>query len=441
MRETVIQFGEGNFLRGFIDWFLHKMNIQGTYDGKAVIVQPIPNGMCSALEEQNCKYNLYLRGISDGKEICEHTLIESVSRTVNPYESFDEYLALAENPDFRFIISNTTEAGIAFSDTDKFSDTPCISFPGKLTQLLYARFKLKLPGFIIFACELIDNNGTNLKRCVNDYAKLWNLGDDFINWIDSENTFSNTLVDRIVTGFPKDEIKELSKTNGFDDKLTDTAEIFHLWVAEGNFEDELPLKKSGLNMIWTDDVSSYKKRKVRVLNGAHTSIVFPALLCGIETVGECLGDTDINLFLQSCLFKYILPVLGENEENKEFAKAVLERFANPYIKHQLRSIALNSVSKYSVRVLPTAMDYFNKNGDFPKPFALALAALIEFYKTDMPNDDQYCIDYIKTHDIDDIVLNQKLWGDDISKMLPLVKECIDKINSVGIKETVKWASL
>ena len=355
MKETVIQFGEGNFLRGFVDYFLHKINEKGLYDGKAVIVQPIETGLYELINKQNGKYNLFLRGIENGKEICEHTEIQSISRAINPYADFDAYLALAHNPDFRFIISNTTEAGIEYVADNKFEDKPAKSFPAKLTQLLHERYKTGLNGFVILACELIDNNGKELQKCVLKYAQQWELGEDFCNWITKENKFCNTLVDRIVTGYPKDEADQLCP----DDALLDTAEIFHLWVIEGNFESELPLQKAGFNVVWTDDVSPYKKRKVRVLNGAHTSMVFPAMLCGIETVGECLNDKLINKFLQENLFKYIIPVLGENNDNIAFANAVLERFANPYIKHLLKSISLNSISKFAVRVLPTILDYIN----------------------------------------------------------------------------------
>ena len=249
MKETVIQFGEGNFLRGFFDYFLHKMNEKGLYDGKAVVIQPRAGGKCSLLNEQNCKYNLYLRGIKDGEIVKEHTFVESISRCVDPYKDFEDYIYLADNPDFRFIVSNTTEAGIEFVDTCKFDDKPALSLPGKLTQLLYRRYKNGLNGFIILPCELIDNNGAELKKCVLKYAELWNLEAEFVNWLENENHFMNTLVDRIVTGYPNDETKEMHP----DDKFLDTAEIFHLWVIEGDFEDEFPLKKAGFNVVWTDN--------------------------------------------------------------------------------------------------------------------------------------------------------------------------------------------
>ena len=434
MKETVIQFGEGNFLRGFFDYFLHKMNEKGLYDGKAVVVQPISFGRVAELNEQDCKYNLYLRGIQDGEIVKEHTFVESISRCVDPYKDFEDYMALADNPDFRFIVSNTTEAGIEFVDTCKFSDKPALSFPGKLTQLLYRRYKNGLNGFVIFACELIDNNGSELKKCVLEYAKLWNLESDFIAWVENENHFVNTLVDRIVTGYPNDETKDAHP----DDKFLDTAEIFHLWVLEGDFEEEFPLKKAGFNVIWTDDAKPYKKIKVRILNGAHTSLVAGALLSGIETVGEAMNDEITYAFLNKCMKEEILPTIGENEESIAFANAVFDRFKNPYIQHKWRSIALNSVSKFAVRVLPTLLEYKEKNGVAPKGLTLALANLIYFYKNDTPDDAENVVAIMKEDAIDDILANTSLWQADLSDLSDLVLEYFNKIDALGAKETMKW---
>lgn len=439
MKETIIQFGSGNFLRGFADHFIHILNEKGLYDGKAVIVQPTKGGKTSIINEQKGRYNLFLRGIKNGEEICEHIEIQSVSRGLDPYADFDGYLKLAENPDIRFIISNTTEAGIEFDESCAFSDKPALSFPGKLTQLLYHRFEMQFSGFIILPCELIDSNGNELEKCVLKYAELWNLGADFIHWIEKENTFCNTLVDRIVTGYPKDEAEELGKIIGYVDKLMDTAEPFHLWVIEGDFENELPLKKAGINVIWTDDVSPYKKMKVRILNGSHTAIVFPSLLCDTETVKDSLDDKNLNEYLNTCLFRFILPTIGETPENTDFAKSVIERFSNLYIKHLWKSIALNSVSKFSVRVLPTILDYAETNGILPKPLVFSLACLIEYYKTNEPHDNEKAVSFIKENSVSDILSNTELWGKNLSTMTELVTESIDRIHSEGIREAIKWA--
>lgn len=434
MKETVIQFGEGNFLRGFFDWFLDGLNKKGLYDGKAVIVQPRAGGKVALLNEQDCKYNLYLRGIDNGQVKEEHSFIESVSRCIDPYKDFEDYLALADNSDFRFIVSNTTEAGIEFDSSCKFNEMPCKSFPGKLTQLLYRRYKNGLKGFILLPCELIDNNGDELKKCVLKYAEFWGLEEAFSGWIEKENTFANTLVDRIVTGFPTDETASVHP----EDKYLDTGELFHLWVIEGDFENELPLKKAGFNVIWTNDVTPYKKIKVRILNGAHTSMVTGALLSGIETVGECMTDATVSAFLNKGVNEEILKTIGNNEESRAFAKAVFDRFKNPFIKHQLRSIALNSVSKFSVRVLPTILEYKHQNNAYPKVLSMSLAYLIYFYKNDVPNDAEDVIFKMKNNSIFDILKDKSFWGADISEMSDIVTLCYEKIENLGAKGAMEW---
>lgn len=441
MKETILQFGTGNFLRGFADYFIDELNKKKLYEGKIVIVSPTDSKSVEKINEQNGKYNLYIRGIDNGAEICERKEICSVSRAVNPYKNFDDYLALAKNTDLRFIISNTTEAGISFSAEEKLTDKPAKSFPGKLTQLLYERFKNKLGEFVIFSCELIDNNGSELEKCVLEYAKLWNLGEDFSRWVETENNFCNTLVDRIVTGYPKDEAEKLCEEIGYNDKLVDTAEPYHLWVIEGNFEKELHLQEAGFNVIWTGNVSPFKKMKVRILNGSHTSLVFPSMLCGIETVGESLNDSLMNSFLNKCLFDYILPTLEETDGNTQFAEAVLERFANPYIKHMWKSISLNSVSKFTARVLPTISDYIDNNNSLPKPLVFSLACLIEYYKKNDVQDDKSAVEFIKENSVREILENKDLWGNDLSAFTDLIYESIAKIHNDGIREAVKWSML
>lgn len=432
MKETIIQFGEGGFLRGFVDWFFQKLTDQGLYEGKAVIVQPIPTGLCAKLNAQDCRYNLYLRGIDNGEVVNDRTEINVVSRCVNPYEDFDEYLRLAENPDARVIVSNTTEAGIEYLGTEKMTDRPAKSFPAKLTQLLFRRFEKKLPGFIILSCELIDNNGAELKKCVMKYADLWGLGGEFKDWLDTENDFCSTLVDRIVTGYPKEEADQLRKEIGWDDQMIDTAEPFHLWVIGGHHEDELPFVKGSFHVIWTDDVTPYKKRKVRILNGAHTSMVLGAYLYGLRTVSECLGDETVRKYLEHNLFREIIPVIGDTEDNRAFAAAVLERFSNPFIKHLLLSIALNSVSKFDVRVLPTIMEYREKFGTFPEGLAMSMAALIAFYRTDNANDTPEIMQFMKTASVAEI-LKKDYWSYDLTEMIPVVEKYADIIEKDGMR--------
>ena len=432
-KERVIQFGEGGFLRGFVDYFLHKLNEKDLWEGKVVIVQPIEKGMCEILMKQNCEYNLYLRGIKDGETVNERTHIDVISRCVNPYEEYKEFLKLAENPDFRFIISNTTEAGIEFKDTDKKDDAPASSYPGKLTQLLLKRYELKLPGFILIPCELIDDNADHLKECILKYAELWNLPEGFKKWIEEENDFCNSLVDRIVTGYPRDEDKEMWKELGYEDHMLDTAEIFHLWVIEGDHEDELPLRKAGFNVVWTEDVHPYKKRKVRILNGGHTSMVLGAYLYGLTTVGECLKDETVSAFLKKCIFEEIVPTLGNTDTDRKFGEAVLERFSNPFIKHQLLSIALNSVSKFKVRVLPTILEYREQNGKYPAALLSSLAALIAFYRTSDANDGEEIMRFMKDAEVSEILKRKDYWDADLSDMLPEVERYYGIIEKEGMK--------
>lgn len=433
-KETVIQFGEGGFLRGFVDYFFQKLQDKGLFDGSVVIVQPIEKGMCSVLEQQGCEYNLFLRGIDNGQVVDEHTHIDIISRCVNPYENFESYMKLAENPDFRFIVSNTTEAGIEYVDSNQFTDAPARSFPGKLTQLLYKRFRLGLKGFIILSCELIDHNGEELEKCCLRYADLWGLGEEFKTWLVQENDFCSTLVDRIVTGFPRDEHEELCRRIGEQDNMMDTAEIFHLWVIQGSHEDELPLQKAGFHVVWTDNVDPYKKRKVRILNGAHTSMVLGAYLYGLKTVGECLKDEKVSALLRKCIFGEIIPAIGDTEDNRKFGEAVLERFSNPFIKHMLLSIALNSVSKFRARVLPTILEYRDMFGSCPQGLTFSLAALIAFYRTDDANDSQEIMDFMKTAPVEDILKREDYWGQDLSPLLGDVKKWYELIETEGMSK-------
>lgn len=439
MKETVIQFGTGNFLRGFFDHFLHLLNEKGIYEGKAVIVQPTSGKNGEIINAQRGKYNLLIRGIENGEKVSHLTEIRSVSRAVSPYTDFDSFLALAETPDFRFIVSNTTESGIEFNPECRFEDRPAASFPGKLCQLLYRRFEKGFKGFVILPCELIDRNGEALKDAVIQYARLWQLGENFLHWIEKENSFCNTLVDRIVTGYPTDEAESIFEEIGYEDKLLNTAEPFHLWAIEGDFENELPLRKAGLNVIWTNDVSPYKKMKVRILNGAHTSLVFPSLISGIETVRESVENKLLGSYLNSCIFDYIIPTIGDTEENRAFSDAVLSRFANPYIRHRWKSISLNSVSKFSVRVLPTLKEYYQKTGKLPRPFLLSLACLIKYYKTQEPSDNARLIEKIRTLDTKEILSDKELFGEDISFLKDYLMICTEILNELGITEAIKWA--
>ncbi len=410
--ERVIQFGEGGFLRGFADWMLQKMNDCGAFGGSVVVVQPIENGLCDALTAQNCNYTHVIRGA----EGVETTLCNVISRCVKPYDNFEEYLELADAPEMRFIISNTTESGIVYNEVDTPEKAPCVSFPAKLTLLLKRRFDKGLDGFIILPCELIDRNGDNLKKCILKYAAQWELGDDFSAWVEKENVFCNTLVDRINTGFPKDEKIDL----GYTDNMLNTSEFFHLWVIETDYdiEKELPFSAAGLNVIVTKDgLERYRTRKVRILNGAHTTLVPYALLLGFDTVKSCMDDAFLSSLLRKCIFNEIIPTLDlDRDELVEYAQNVLVRFSNPYIKHYLSSIALNSVSKFKVRVLPSILEYYKRFDKLPKTLTFSLAKLIEFYRTDMTNDAPEVVEFMKNATVKEILANTALWDTDLSFM-------------------------
>lgn len=415
--ERIIQFGEGGFLRAFVDWIVQLTDEKTDFDASVVVVQPIEKGMCDMLEKQNCVYTLIMRGLKDGVPTVDKKVIDCISRTVQPYRDFDEYLKLAENSDFRFVVSNTTESGIAFDDSDRPDNAPNITFPAKVTMLLKKRFDLGLNGFIFLPCELIEKNGQTLKKYVLVYAKLWNLGTDFEKWVEGENIFCNTLVDRIVTGYPRDEKIDL----GYEDNMLDTSEIFHLWVIEAKddeqkiLKNEFPFEKAELNIIVTDNLDRYRTRKVRILNGAHTSMIPYALLSKIETVGECMKDEKMSRFVKECVFDEIIPTLDlPTDELIDYANNVFERFSNPYIKHMCSSIALNSLSKFKVRVLPSITEYIKRKGEMPKRLLFSFARLIEFYKTDMPNDDKDVMKFMKESDAKTILSNEKLWGEDLS---------------------------
>jgi tagaturonate reductase len=383
----VLQFGEGNFLRGFVDWMFNKLNNENLFNGKIAVAQPIENGLVNLLNEQDGLYTLLLRGLQNKELISEKELITSVEYGLNLYKEYDKFIDLVKNPELKVIVSNTTEAGIEYNENDKLNDRPQKSFPGKLTAFLYKRFQAfegdKSKGFIILPCELIDRNGDNLKKIVLKYAKEWHLGNDFIDWMNNSNHFLNTLVDRIVTGYPRDEIELLTKGLGYEDKLIDTGEIFHLWVIEGdiNLSKELPFDKVGLNVVWTNDLTPYRTRKVRILNGAHTMTVLAAYLYGLNTVKECIDDSLILSYMKKGIFDEVIPTLNlSKEELTDFASSVIERFANPYIKHNLLSISLNSVSKFKTRVLPSLLEYINAKNELPIILTFSLASLIAFYK-------------------------------------------------------------
>ena len=458
--ERILQFGEGNFLRAFANWMIHEMNHQANFDAGVVVIQPISNGLIKTLNDQDGLYTLYMNGIKNGKVLSEKKVVDCIQRGINPYEDYDAYLANAKNPNLRFVISNTTEAGISYNPEDNLEDAPQASFPGKLTALLYKRFRFfngaSEKGMIVIPCELIDRNGDNLKKIVLQYATVWNLDKGFVSWINNDNIFCNTLVDRIVPGYPRNKMDTITKELGYIDNLVVEGEQFHLWVIEApeSVKNEIPVKTCGLNIVFTNNMEPYRTRKVRILNGAHTSLVPVSYLYGIDTVRESLEDQVVGKFLQDAIFEEICPTLDlPKQELKQFSNAVLERFRNPYLEHDLISISLNSMSKYKTRVLPSVLEYIKRENALPKRLLFSLAALIAFYRGDRNGvniplkDDQSVLDFFTAQwialDVKAVakatLQNVDFWGQDLTQFNGLLEEVTISLKAItknGMKEAL-----
>ncbi|WP_273565485.1 tagaturonate reductase [Maribacter halichondriae] len=383
----IMQFGGGNFLRAFVDWMVQVLNEEADFNAGVVIIKPTERGDYHALKSQEGLFTVVLDGIKNGKLMAEQKLVDCVQKIVNPYSEWDAYLALAENPDMRFIVSNTTEAGIKFNSEDKFGGNPPKEFPAKLTVWLYHRFRhFKgdiLKGCIALPCELIEDNGAALKACILKYANHWKLDDAFKNWINASNHFSSTLVDRMVSGYPYDRAEAIHKDLEYEDELLVTGEYYHSWVIQGNeiVQNELPFSKTDLNVEFVNDLVPYREMKVRILNGAHTSMVPVGYLAGIRFVKEAMDDPEVGHFVESLLLEEAAKTLDFHDSVKQkFVADVLDRFRNPLLKHRLISISLNGTSKFVARLLPTLKDYLEKEGKLPKRIVFGLSALIQFYK-------------------------------------------------------------
>lgn len=384
----VLQFGEGNFLRAFVDYMVDIANKKTAFDGNVAIVKPIPFGSLDALNAQSCVYTVLLRGKQDGETVSQKRIITSVDKAVDAYLQYEDYAALAKLPELRFIVSNTTEAGIVYDESDELEMKPPKTYPGKLTKFLYERYTAfggaKDKGFIILPVELIEKNGEKLKECCVKFCELWKLPKEFTEWLTDCNIFCSTLVDRIVTGYPKDEATSIEAELGYEDKLLVTGEPFALWVIQSEepalVQKELPLDKAGLPVVFTDNLQPYRERKVRILNGAHTSTVLAAYLSGLDTVGELMNDKTMRRLIERNVYGELSPnVPLPPAEVKTFADSVMERFENPFIKHSLLSISLNSISKFKARVLPSIKDTLERDGKLPDSLCFSLAALMAFY--------------------------------------------------------------
>ena len=445
--EKVMQFGEGNFLRAFVDDFFDIANEKTGYNGKVVLVQPIAQGLTELINKQEGLYTLYLRGSENGVRVDDKRVISAVSRCINPYGEWDKVLELARSSDLEIIVSNTTEAGIVHDTESTFDQTPPVSFPAKLTRVLYERWKAGKPGIVMLSCELIDNNGKELLKCVNQYIDDWKLDDGFRRWVNEENTFCSTLVDRIVPGRIRDpeEVKALAEKNGYEDPLTDVGEVFGIWVIEGpaGLEDRLPFKKASVPVIVVPDVTPYKKRKVRILNGAHTGFVLGAYLAGFDIVRDCMHNDTVREYMNKMLYEEVIPTLPlDRKDLEDFARAVQDRFNNPFVNHELMSISLNSTSKWRARNMPTFLDYVAEKKKLPKCLTTSFAAYTAFYSNDIKeltdkglvcrrskgneytvSDDRWVLEFYWNHRNDSpeelvhaVMTNTEMWGQDLTEV-------------------------
>ena len=449
--EKVLQFGEGNFLRAFVDYWFDLANEKADWNGKCVLVQPIAPGLAKMINEQEGLYTLYLRGSENGQKVDDKRVISSVSRCLNPYEKadYEKMMDVAASDDLEIIVSNTTEAGIVYDPACQQNDCPPSSFPAKLTQVLYHRYKAGKKGIIMLACELIDNNGKELLKCVNQYIDQWGLEDGFKKYVNEDCTFCGSLVDRIVPGRIRDpkEVAELEEKHGYADPLLDVGEVFGVWVIEGDtkLNDILPFRKAGLedHVFVTPDMSPYKKRKVRILNGAHTGFVLGAYLAGFDIVRDCMHDETILGYMNKMLLQEVVPILPLDQDDcKKFAAAVEDRFNNPFVNHELMSISLNSTSKWRARNMPSFLEYVGKNGKLPTCLTMSFAAYIAFYSNNIQelndkglvckrakgneytiSDDRYVLEFYNAHKDDDIptlvhavMTNEQMWGQDLTKV-------------------------
>jgi tagaturonate reductase len=454
----IIQFGEGNFLRAFVESAFQELNKHSDLNAGIAVVQPIDKGMVSMLNDQDGLYTLFTKGIKNNEEVEEKELITNIVCGIDPYTNHEQYLDLAKEEELQFIISNTTEAGIAYVPSDTMDMKPPNSFPAKLTQLLYTRYHFfngaTNSGLTIIPCELINYNADTLKNIILDYIKLWSLEEGFKNWVLTTCSFHNTLVDRIVTGYPRAQIESYNAQLEYKDNLLVSAETFFLWVIEGDtlLKQKLPFDKTDLDVRIVKDMQPFRTRKVRILNGAHTSMVPFSLLYGNETVKQSVDEAFTGPFIKSLVFDEIIPTLDmEQKELETFASDVFDRFRNPFIKHQLSSIALNSISKFKVRVLPSLLEYVKRKNELPVHLVFAFACLIRFYKGEwkgdsLPiNDDSEVMAEFtqiwKTKDFtavaDNTLKNSAYWGEDLtnvtglSKAISIALECIE---TNGIQE-------
>ncbi|WP_445458132.1 tagaturonate reductase [Flavobacterium sp. HNIBRBA15423] len=446
----VVQFGEGNFLRAFVDYAFQRLNNEVNFNAGIAVVQPLEGGLVHMLNDQDGLYTLFMNGVKKNEKIQDIELIKNVVKGINPFTSFQDYLDLAKEKELQFIISNTTEAGIEFVDTDTLNMQPPVSFPAKLTVLLYERFNHfkgdVSKGLTIIPCELINYNAATLKEIILKYCDLWNLDNQFKTWLLESCTYHNTLVDRIVPGYPKNEIEEYNDKLDYQDNLIVTAEPFFLWVIEGDetLKQKLPFHKTDLNVKIVDDMQAFRTLKVRILNGAHTAMVPFSILYGNETVRQTVDGDFTGKFVNQVITEINGTLDMDKEEISNYAEDVMDRFRNPFIIHKLSNIALNTVSKFKVRVLPSLLQYIENNKSLPVHLTYSLACLILFYKgtwksSVLPvNDNADIVEFFKkawsSNDFNKITKvtleNVEFWEQDLSKINGLSEAIVSALTEI-----------
>ena len=448
----IIQYGEGNFLRTFADYYFDALNKEGG-EYEVNIVKPITFGTLDKFDRQKNVYHIVLRGVKEGTAVEDVYEIHSVVNAVDPFKDYEKYISLAKDKDLKIVVSNTTEAGICFNESDSINDFEGITYPAKLTKFLYERFNAGLNGLFMMPVELIDNNADELHNCVCKYIRLWGLSDAFKTWIERENYFCNTLVDRIVSGYPRDEEtkKHLTELIGKEDELMSVGEPFGLWAVEkkGNIADYIKEGIHGIEVVLTDNIKYYKKRKVRVLNGSHTNLVPAGLWYGKETVYDCMKDETLLKFVNETLKDEIIPFVSDDiATTTAFSDSVIERFFNPYLNHQLTSIALNSISKWKARDLPSFKDYYEKYGKIPQNLTLGFSYLMATYKSVKKEDDgKFYVD-LPTRKIElkddlpyleyfanggcviDFMKDAKVWGEDLTRYNGFAEKVKENVKAI-----------
>ena len=420
--ERIVQFGTGNFLRAFVDWLIHEANLQQQQDLGIVIVQSTSGSTSEVINAQDGLYTLVTQGIQNGKQVNYEQVIESVTRSISLQKQYEEYMKLAVSEDLQYVVSNTTEAGIVYEELP-FEQQPSTNFVANVTHFLWKRYETfggdPSKGLIFLPCELIEQNGTTLKNGIVSYANAWNLGKNFIDWVTSANTFCNTLVDRIVPGFPKSQHEELTLKLGYDDKLLVSAEPYYIWVIEN--EEALhsfPLVNNKFEVKLVEDLSYYRERKVKMLNGAHSALTPLAILMNIDTVGQVMEHQTLRPFVQRLLVEEVIPTInGDKEQLITYQQAVLERFENPFIAHYVKSIALNAIAKFKTRNIPSLLAYYKQYETLPKHLTTALAAWIYLYQTPAvfsPQDAPEAIEQITAKPLAAVLRNENLWGIDLT---------------------------